>query len=233
MTWRPAAARRRRAGRARRPGRCRGGCAAAAGRQASASAAQTGGRRGHDGELDRAVVGVLDIVGDQHHASCPGRPAAPARRGTGGTPARRPRARRRGRASALPQAAAPGGQVPREQRVVLREAGPGGERLLPDRAPEPLGQLDQGGPGAGVVGVGARRPARARGPRRAGGQLVDRRRVGGRAAAQRGGRGDAASSAGAAQSSLGTMTRAGPRPRWPRARPAPPRWARPARAAGW
>ena len=44
-----------------------------------------------------------------------------------------------------------GRQVTREEGVVLREAGAGAERLLPDRAGEPLGQIDERRPGVGIV----------------------------------------------------------------------------------
>ena len=53
----------------------------------------------------------------------------------------------------LPQARAVGRQVAGEQRVILREAGARAERLLPDRAREPLGQRDERLPRVGIVGA--------------------------------------------------------------------------------
>ena len=54
----------------------------------------------------------------------------------------------------LAQPRPPGGQVAGEERVVLREAGPGAERLLPHRAAEPLRERDERLPTRGVVGAG-------------------------------------------------------------------------------
>ena len=107
-----------------------------------------------------------------------------------------------------------GRQVPGEPRVVLREAGPGTERLLPDRAAEPLGQVDQRVPGRRVVRPGARR--RAPGEWRASssrGHLGDgpRPRRGARAGPSPARPGRAVGSTSAAQSSIGTTTSAGPR----------------------
>ena len=53
------------------------------------------------------------------------------------------------------QPRAPRRQVAGELRVVLGEAGARAERLLPDRAGEPLGERRERGPAVGRVGAGA------------------------------------------------------------------------------
>ena len=135
----------------------------------------------------------------------------------------------------LPQPDPIGGQVAREERVVLREAGAGAERLLPDRAREPLGERDESGPGVRVVGS---RPDDEHGALRAGekvgelrdGVVVDRARA---RTTRRGAARSAGSEASADQSSIGTITRAGPRPVaaswWARAIAPGTSWAR----TGW
>ena len=76
------------------------------------------------------------------------------------------------------QAGAVGGQVAGEVRVILREAGPCAERLLPHRAAQTLAQGDQCAPRLGIVG------SRAHDERRRGraheelGELAHRRAVG-------------------------------------------------------
>ena len=152
----------------------------------SARAAHTGGGPGDHRELHRAVVGVLDVVGDQRDR----RAGVDERALLVGVLAEHRRADREHDVVAGQRLAQPGpagGQVAGEQRVVLREAGAGGERLLPHRRRQPLGQRDQRGPGRRVVRVGAdHQRGRAR-PRQQVGQLVERRGVrrGARGAARR------------------------------------------------
>ena len=62
----------------------------------------------------------------------------------------------------LPQPRPVGGEVAGEEPVVLRKAGPAAEGLLPDGAPEPLGESDERLPGLGVVGAGPDDERRAR-----------------------------------------------------------------------
>ena len=115
----------------------------------------------------------------------------------------------------LPQPHPIGRQVTREEGVILREAGAGAERLLPDRAGEPLGELDERGPGVGIVRPRPdderRRSRRRRGASASSATAVLVRR---RARARRGAAAAAraGSLASAAQSSIGTITTAGPRP---------------------
>ena len=139
---------------------------------------------------DGAVVGVLGVVGDQrdHRAGLDQRArlerVLPEHR----------RAHREHEVVAgqhLPQAGPAGGEVPGELRVVLREPGAGGERLLPHRAAQPLGQRDQRRPGLGVVGVGSHHERRRRSRRRPARPARHHGRVDGRCAVQhrrRGGR---------------------------------------------
>ena len=67
------------------------------------------------------------------------------------------------RCERLAEACAVGGQMPGEERVVLREAGAGAEGLLPDGAAQPLGQPDERGQAAGVVDTGSDDERRALG----------------------------------------------------------------------
>ena len=69
-----------------------------------------------------------------------------------------------------------GRQVAGEQRVILREPGARAERLLPDRAREPLGQRDERLPGLGVVGARPDDERRARARRRRAPRARRRRR---------------------------------------------------------
>ena len=78
----------------------------------------------------------------------------------------------------LAQPAPAGGQVAGETGVVLREAGARPERLLPDRARQALGELDQGLPGGRVVGAGADHERGRLGLREQVGQLRDGGRLG-------------------------------------------------------
>ena len=73
----------------------------------------------------------------------------------------------------LAQADAVGRQVTGEERVILGEAGARAERLLPDRAAEPLGERDERLPGLGVVGAGPDDERRALGRRDQLGELRD------------------------------------------------------------
>ena len=144
-----------RCGRRRRvPGR--------SGRRA-ASAAHTGGRPGDHGELHRAVVGVLDVVGDQHDRRARIRSTAPARRGTGGTPGRPPPARRRG-----PPARRAGGRARRAggPRTAGGPAGsPRGRRTPPaTRAPAAVRPARPGPPRCRRRRRRPRPPAPGRGP---------------------------------------------------------------------
>ena len=134
-----------------------------------------------------------------------------ARRGTAGTPARRRRARGRAPASAARSRARPAGRCPAKQRVVLREPGAGGERLLPHRARPAARPGRPARPRS--PGCRRRRPPPAPGRSRAAtqrGQLVDAAGVGGDAAAQQPGRGGDAA----------RRRRGRPSRRWAR-RPAP------------
>ena len=103
------------------------------------------------------------------------------------------------------------GQVPREARVVLGEPGPGAERLLPDRSVEPFRDLDERVPGALLVRPGADDDG---GPLRRVEQLdehVDRGELRGAGAKTLPAAAVIAlAGAGASQSSIGTMTSAGP-----------------------
>ncbi len=81
-------------------------------------------------------------------------------------------------------------QVPGEQLVILREAGPGTEALLVDGRPEPLGQRHQGRPGVGVVGAGAGDQRGTLGAPHQGGELLDQRGVRGVCAHDAGRRGE-------------------------------------------
>ena len=142
-----------------------------------------GGGAGDDRELHRAVVGVLEVVGDQRDR----RAGVDERALLVGVLAEHRGADGQhdvvaGQRLAQPRPA--GGQVPGEQRVVLREAGARGERLLPDRGAQALGQRDQRGPGGGVVGVGADDQRRRVGAGQQVGQRVERGRVGVRPAVQ-------------------------------------------------
>ena len=74
-----------------------------------------------------------------------------------------------------------GGQVAGEQRVILRESRAAAERLLPDRAGEPLGERDDRRPGFVVVDP---RAADERGPLRAVDELRRARRQGPASAAR-------------------------------------------------
>ena len=115
----------------------------------------------------------------------------------------------------LAQARPVGRQVAGEERVVLREPGARAERLLPDRAREPLGQSDE---------RASRSRGRRRRLRRRASGLLRRRRRGsascrdgvcgppsGRARRVRGAARSSGSGASADQSSIGTITSAGPR----------------------
>ena len=96
--------------------------------------------------------------------------------------------------------------------MVLREAGLGAERLLEDRAGEPLGERDQRAPARVAVGARAGDDRRALAASEQRGQRRDRHRVGGRERSRRRGpRISCGSGAGADQSSIGTITSAGPR----------------------
>ena len=115
----------------------------------------------------------------------------------------------------LAQADAVGRQVAGEERMILREAGARAERLLPDRAAEPLGQRDERLPGLGVVGARADDERRARSPPAISsassrdGLAVGRRGRARRGAARRARRPPRPRRA---QSSIGTITSAGPLP---------------------
>ena len=98
-----------------------------------------------------------------------------------------------------------------EQRVILRKAGPAAEGLLPDRAPELLGKGDGRGPRLGLVETRPDDDHRAFGAREQLSELCEKPRVG--RTARRTRRGAArcvTGSASADQSSIGTITRAGP-----------------------
>ena len=113
----------------------------------------------------------------------------------------------------LAEPGAVGREVARVERVRLREACPRAEGLLPDRRDETLGERSERGPRLGIVGSGpgderrrarpARAAARAPRPRPASAAAARTRRSG--AAYSCG------SGAGACQSSIGTITSAGPR----------------------
>ena len=108
----------------------------------------------------------------------------------------------------LAQAGAPRRQVPGEQRMVLRETRLGAERLLEDRAVEPLGERDQRAPAPR-----SRRPrSRALGAVE---QPASASTAAGSAARERSRRCgptiSCGAGAGADQSSIGTITSAGPR----------------------
>ena len=153
------------------------------GGQALREGGADGGGAGDDRQLHRAVVGVLGVVGDQRDR----RAGVDERALLVGVLAEHRGADGHhdvvaGQRLAQPRPA--GGQVPGEQRVVLREAGARGERLLPDRGAQALGQRDQGGPGGGVVGVGADDQRRCVGAGQQVGQRVERGRVGVRPAVQ-------------------------------------------------
>ena len=114
----------------------------------------------------------------------------------------------------LAQADAVGRQVAGEQRVILREPGARAERLLPDRAREPLGQRDERLPGLGIVGACPDHERRARSAGDELGELGDgaarrRRELARRGAARRA---RPARPHRRAQSSIGTITSAGPLP---------------------
>ena len=113
----------------------------------------------------------------------------------------------------LAQARPVGGEKAGEQRMILREAGPRAERLLEDRHDEALRQLDERRPGLRVVGAGSDHERRRLEDGQELGERVDCGRIdGGRTQhATRGCVFRASSSAGASQSSIGTITSAGPR----------------------
>ena len=114
----------------------------------------------------------------------------------------------------LAQPRPPGRQVPGEARMVLREAGLAAEGLLPDGAAEPLRERDERGPALGAVGAGADDD---RGRLGAASRSASASTASGSAPAERSSRSRAraiscGSGPGALQSSIGTITIAGPRP---------------------
>ena len=163
----------------RRPQRLARAAEAARRRRAAARRAAAAGRAGAPRGRAQTAAGSATtasctglwwassaVVGDQRDR-VPGSTAAPARRGTGGTPGRRRRPRRRGRPA--PRAAAPG----RRAGARRTAGGPAGSRRGRRTTPatpalQPLGQRDQGGPGAGGRPRRPRPPAPGRGAAPAG-----------------------------------------------------------------
>ena len=115
-------------------------------------------------------------------------------------------------AERVAQRGAAGRQVTGEERGGLVEAHPVGVRGLPDRGVQGDGQLGDRGPGARVVGERAEDERGPLGVAQHGGQRGHGVRVGGGADDQAArGRAARTSSAGSAQSLIGTITTAGPR----------------------
>ncbi len=115
-------------------------------------ARRTDGRE-HD-QLRGAAVRLVRVVGDHRD---PGARTV-ERPGHEGVLAERRRAHHEDSVERLEDGAEPGPvgrQVTGEARVVLREPGPGAERLLPDRRVEPLRELDERVPGPRLVRPGA------------------------------------------------------------------------------
>ena len=204
---------------ARRGRRRRGGTRAApvpharAAVRARASSAQTDAGAREHGELGRAAMHLGRVAADHRDARArlderaldervlPERPARPRRARHHAARASRAGARDRP-AGALRTARDPG------------ESGAGAERLLPDRAAEPLGERDERPPRLGIVGA-RRRPrapgsAEPRTARRAASTAPPSAVRGAHDAARS--RALAAAAASAAQSSIGTITSAGPLP---------------------
>ena len=113
----------------------------------------------------------------------------------------------------LAEPGAVGGEVARVERVRLREAGARAEGLLPDRRGEALGERGERGPRLRIVGSGAGDERRRLGLLEQLRELLDRSGVcRGRARTRRSGAAySCGSGAGACQSSIGTITSAGPR----------------------
>ena len=169
-------------------------------------------RRGaEDRERGGAAVRLVRVLRDHRQA----RPRVHERAGVVRVLAQRARADDEDRvvgAQHLAQALPPGGRVAGEQRMVLREPRGAAEGLLEDRAVEPLGEGGERRPARfGVV-------ARAGDDRRRPGVAEDRLqcrdgpRVGGvRAQQAQWAERSCGSPAAALQSSIGTITSAGPR----------------------
>ena len=134
------------------------------------------GSRQH-GQVDRAAVGLGLVVGDHRHS----RARLDERAGLVGVLPEHRRAHRQDQVVSRERPAqppAPGRQVPREARVVLRKAGARAESLLPDRAGQPLRQLDEGRPRVRLVRARADHQHRRARLLDQVGQLGDRRGLG-------------------------------------------------------
>ena len=145
-------------------------------------------------------------------SGCPRPRTARARTGTGGTPPPPPPARGRGRPAPRAPRRAPAGRWPANSGWSCGKPARAAERLLPDRAAELLRQLHQRRP---RVGESAPAPTTSAGERASSTIPASSATASGAAArppsTRTGAAGSRSDSAGSSQSSIGTITSAGPR----------------------
>ena len=178
-----------------------------------ASARATGRGRRENGQLDRAAVRLGRVVADERDARALLGEAARRPRGLAERARSDARGRRRTAASRSRRRGRSAGRTPANRRMVLREAGAGTEGLLEDGCDEPLRQLDERLPRLGLVGAGADDERRRASALEEGRELrrppLRRRRA--RAARAPAEASSRSGSASCSQSSIGTITIAGPR----------------------